>query len=47
MMGIKNKIQQALGRDAPYVEVLPIPVLAQRAPNSSDLLPAGALFIDQ
>jgi len=45
-MGVKNKIQQALGRDAPYVEILPVPILANRAPATSDLLPAGALFID-
>ena len=44
---VSKKIQQALGRSAPYVEVLPIPVLAERAPASSDILPAGQLFVDQ
>ncbi len=46
-MGIKNKIIQALARNAPYVDVLPIPVIAQRAPTSSDNLPSGALWVDQ
>jgi hypothetical protein len=45
-MGVKSKIQQALGRDAPYVEVLPVPVQVARAPNSSDILPMGQLFFD-
>lgn len=45
-MGIKTKIQQALGRSAPYVECLPIPVRVNRAPTSSDILPAGQLFFD-
>lgn len=43
---VANKIQQALGRSSPYVSVLPPPVLANRAPASSDLLPAGQLFIN-
>lgn len=46
-MGIKARITQALGRDAPYVEVLPVPTLANRAPETSDILPAGALFVDE
>lgn len=45
-MGIKSRIQQALGRDAPYVNVLPVPVLAARAPQTTDIIPEGALFID-
>lgn len=45
-MGIKSKILQALGRDTPYVNVLPAPILVDRAPETSDILPAGALFID-
>lgn len=31
-----KKIQQAVGRDAPYVDVLPTPIIAQRAPSTSD-----------
>lgn len=46
-MGIKTKIQQALGRSAPYVECLPIPILAERPPASSDITPAGQLWFDQ
>lgn len=46
-MGVKANITQALGRDAPYVSVLPVPTLANRAPMASDILPAGALFIDE
>lgn len=45
-MGIKARITQALGRDAPYVSVLPVPTVANRAPQSSDILPIGALFAD-
>ena len=45
-MGIKSKILQALGRGAPFVEVLPIPISSPRAPESSDVMPAGQLFID-
>ena len=40
-MGIKSKVLQALGRDAPYVQVLPVPVSVNRAPQSSYILPAG------
>src|SRR5690606_24096971 len=46
IMGIKARITQALGRDAPYVSVLPVPTVANRAPQSSDILPIGALFAD-
>lgn len=44
---VATKIQQALGRGAPYVDILPVPVLAQRAPASSDILPAGQLWVDK
>lgn len=44
---VNTKIQQALGRNAPYVDILPVPVSAERAPASSDNLPAGALWVDQ
>lgn len=44
---VSKKIQQALGRSAPYVNVLPEPVLLNRAPDSSDILPPGQLAIDQ
>ena len=43
---VKNNILQALGRNAPQVSVLPLPVRANRPPASSDILPEGALFID-
>ncbi len=46
-MGIKSKIQQAIGRDAPYVDILPPPVKVQRAPTTSDILPSGQLFFDE
>ncbi len=45
-MGLKSQILQALGRNSPFVNVLPIPVLVNRAPETSDILPAGQLFID-
>jgi hypothetical protein len=43
---VQSSIQQAVGRSAPYVSVLPLPIRVERAPNSSDIMPAGALFID-
>lgn len=43
---VQSKIQQAVGRGAPYVEVLPIPLSVNRAPTTSDIMPLGALFID-
>jgi len=42
------KLLQALGRDAPYVTVLPPPVIAQRAPATSDTdYPIGQGWVDQ
>lgn len=46
-MGIKTKILQTLGRNQPIVDVLPVPILAQRAPASSDITPAGQLWFDE
>lgn len=43
---VKNNILQCIGRSQPEVSVLPLPVRANRAPNSSDVMPQGALFID-
>lgn len=44
---VTTKILQALGRNAPYVEVLPIPVLANRAPDSNDIIAPGQTWVDQ
>lgn len=46
-MGVRSKILQAVGRNSVKVDVLPVPVMAQRAPGSDDLLPAGQLWVDQ
>lgn len=43
---VSKKITQALGRSAPYVEVLPPPIIAQRAPASTDIIAEGQLWID-
>lgn len=45
-MSVK-KILQAIGRSAPYVDVFPPPILAQRAPSTSDNIPVGQLWVDQ
>ena len=43
---VKTALLQATGKDSPYVLVLPPPVVANRAPRSSDIMPVGQLFVD-
>lgn len=43
---VKSALLQATGKNSPIVTVLPPPVVANRAPRSSDIMPAGQLFID-
>ncbi len=43
---VKTALLQATGKSSPIVEILPIPILAERAPRTSDIMPAGQLFID-
>ena len=43
-----KKVLQAVGRSAPYVDVLPTPIIAQRAPTTSDTDYAkGQAWIDE
>ncbi|MCK5019454.1 MAG: hypothetical protein KAS32_20515, partial [Candidatus Peribacteraceae bacterium] len=43
---VTRKIQQAVGRNAPFVEVLPPPIEAQRAPTTTDIIAVGQLWRD-
>lgn len=43
---VKSALLQVTGKNSPIVTVLPPPVVANRAPRSSDIMPAGQLFID-
>lgn len=43
---VKTQIQQAVGRNSPYVEVFPKPILLNRAPNASDITPPGQIVVD-
>lgn len=43
---VQSKIQQAVGRGAPYVQVLPIPIPINRVPDSNDICPLGQILAD-
>ena len=44
---VQAKIQQALGRGSPYVNVLPTPITINRAPTTADLCPLGQILADE
>lgn len=44
-MGTRSRINQCVGIGAPYVNTFPIPIVADRAPASTDLAPPGQLWI--
>lgn len=46
-MGVKSNILQAIGRNQPEVSVLPVPIIAQRAPATTDICPPGQLWLDK
>jgi hypothetical protein len=43
---VSRRLQQAVGRSAPFVDVLPPPFVADRAPTTDDIIAVGQLWID-